>query len=39
MAWREASLPRLPVRAREAIGLITDLPSAADLAGALAAQG
>ena len=32
-------LPQLPVQAREAIDLITDLPSAADLAGALAAQG
>jgi hypothetical protein len=39
MAWREASLAQLPVRAREAIDLITDLPSAADLVGALAAQG
>jgi hypothetical protein len=32
-------LPQLPVRARQAIDLITGLPSATDLAGALAAQG
>jgi nitronate monooxygenase len=31
-------LAQLPARAREAIDLITDLPSAADLVGALAAQ-
>jgi hypothetical protein len=29
----------MPVRARQAIDLITGLPSADDLAGALAAQG